>query len=287
MTAALRSALAGDRAPLLRLVAEALGGGTDAGSPFLYSEGLDAAVACHDYPQLYDMTAPPGAVREQQYAEALRRRTRTRPATYGPFTVREYARSDWQALDWCTRWPVAAPDNPAGPPTPEGGSYSADVPVLVLSGELDSITTAAEGDLVAGQFPQSQHVVVRNSFHVTAISDTDGLRRAPRPRLRPHRRHCRSIPTAPAAPSASNRSAPRPCSRARPRPSRRRPPTRPPGAAPSGGPRGCADGRRPPRTGGGTTTPATVSACAAAPGPTAALPCGSGWTACGWCATSP
>jgi len=45
--------------------------------------------------------------------------------------------------------------------------------VLVLSGELDSITTAAEGDLVAGQFPQSQHVVVRNSFHVTAIGDTD------------------------------------------------------------------------------------------------------------------
>ena len=173
MTAALRSALRGDRAPLLRLVAEALGGGTDAGSPFYYSEGLDAAVACHDYPQLYDMTAPPGADREQQYAAALRRRTRTRPGTYGPFTVREYARSDWQALDWCTRWPVAPPDNPAGPPTPEGGGYSADVPVLVLSGEMDSITTAAEGDLVAAQFPQSQHVVVRNSFHVTAISDTD------------------------------------------------------------------------------------------------------------------
>ena len=173
MTAAMRSGLAGDRKPLLRLVAEALGGGTNAGNPFYYSEGLDAAVACHDYPQLYDMTAPPGAVRERQYAAALTRRTNRKPRTYAPFTVREYARSDWQLLDWCTRWPVAPPDNPAGPPRPPGGSYPADVPVLVLSGEMDSITTAAEGDIVADQFPLSQHVVVRNSFHVTAISDTD------------------------------------------------------------------------------------------------------------------
>ena len=169
LTAALRSALAGDRRPLLRLVAEATGGGTDAGPAYYYSEGLDAAVACHDYPQLYDMTAPPGAVREQQYAAAL---AAADPATYAPFTVAEYAASDWQALDWCTRWPTAPASNPAGPPVPPGGSYSR-VPVLVLSGELDSITTAAEGDLVAEQFPNARHVVVRNSFHVTAVGDTD------------------------------------------------------------------------------------------------------------------
>ena len=138
MTAAMRSGLRGDRVPLLRLVAEALGGGTDAGDPVEYSEGLDAAVACHDYPQLYDMKASP-AVRQKQYAAALAQRARTRPATYGPFTVRKYARSDWQSLDWCTRWPSAPASNPAGPPTPPSGNYSS-VPVLVLSGEMDSIT---------------------------------------------------------------------------------------------------------------------------------------------------
>lgn len=172
MTAALRSALRGDRAPLLRLVAEATGGGTDAGDPRDYSEGLDAAVACHDYPQLYDMTAAP-AVRRRQYDEALDRRTRERPPTYGPFTVREYAASDWQMLDWCLRWPSAPADNPAGPVRPPGGSYP-DVPVLVLSGELDSITTPAEGALVAAQLPGATQVVVPNSFHVTALGDTDG-----------------------------------------------------------------------------------------------------------------
>jgi pimeloyl-ACP methyl ester carboxylesterase len=171
LTAALRSGLRGDRTPLLRLVAEATGGGTDAGDPVDYSEGLDAAVACHDYPQLYDMRAAP-AVRQRQYAAALARATRTNPALYGPFTIREYARSDWQSLDWCTRWPVAPAGNPAGPPTPPGGYPP--VPVLVLSGELDSITTPAEGHLVAQQFPDAQQVVVRNSFHVTAMGDTDG-----------------------------------------------------------------------------------------------------------------
>ena len=169
LTAALRAALDGDRRPLLRLVAEATGGGTDAGPAYYYSEGLDAAVACHDYPQLYDMTAPPGAVREEQYAAAL---ASADPATYAPFSIAEYAASDWQALDWCTRWPTAPASNPAGPPVPPAGSYS-DVPVLVLSGELDSITTAAEGDLVTAQFPDARHVVVRNTFHVTAVGDTD------------------------------------------------------------------------------------------------------------------
>ncbi len=43
----------------------------------------------------------------------------------------------------------------------------------MLSGELDSITTAAEGDLVARPFPNARHVVVANSFHVTAIGDSD------------------------------------------------------------------------------------------------------------------
>jgi hypothetical protein len=112
------------------------------------------------------------AVRLRQYAAALARARRSTPGVYGPFTVGEYAHSDWQELDWCTRWPVAAADNPARPPVPPGGYPS--VPVLVLSGELDSITTPAEGRLVTRQFPDAQQVVVRNSFHVTALGDTDG-----------------------------------------------------------------------------------------------------------------
>ncbi len=48
-----------------------------------------------------------------------------------------------------------------------------DVPVLVLTGELDTVTTPAEARMVRAQFPDARLVVVRNSFHVTAIGDTD------------------------------------------------------------------------------------------------------------------
>jgi hypothetical protein len=45
--------------------------------------------------------------------------------------------------------------------------------VLILTGELDTITTPAEATLVARQVPYARRVVMRNSFHVTAVGDTD------------------------------------------------------------------------------------------------------------------
>ena len=176
LTAALRSGLRGDREPLLRLVAEAIGGGTDAGTGQRVQRGSRRRGRL---PRLPAALRHDGAARRRARAAATPgpspRGPARSPDTYGPFTVREYADSDWQLLDWCTRWPVAAADNPAGPIQPAGG-YP-DVPVLVLSGELDSITTAAEGDLVAGQFPNARHVVVRNSFHVTRRGRPGQLRR--------------------------------------------------------------------------------------------------------------
>ena len=172
MTAALRSGLRGDRKPLLRLVAEAIGGGTDAGDPVDYSEGLDAAVACHDYPQLYDMRAAP-AVRQRQYAAVDRPGDPHQPrhlrAVHDP-RVRPLRLAVPRLVH-----PLAgrARRQPGRSRRPRRAGYPP-VPVLVLSGELDSITTPAEGHLVAQQFPNAQQVVVRNSFHVTAMGDTDG-----------------------------------------------------------------------------------------------------------------
>ena len=168
---ALRSALAGNRAALLRLVAEDAfpSGGVD--DPVDYSEGLDAAVSCHDYPQLYDMTSSIAA-RKTQYAAAVSAEKQHRPGVYGPFSISEYLRSDWEEQDWCLQWPVASAGHPAGPPAPPSGHYPS-TPTLVLSGELDSITTPAEGSIVASHFPAARQVIVSNSFHVTALGDTD------------------------------------------------------------------------------------------------------------------
>jgi pimeloyl-ACP methyl ester carboxylesterase len=162
-----------DAVPLLRLVAEMQfpGGGTS--DPVDYSEGADAAVSCQDYPQLYDMKASP-RVRRLQLSAAVRAASSAHPRLYAPFTTREYLRSDWQQLDWCTTWPTAPSAYHQGPIRPPHGRYPARVPVLVLSGELDSITTPAEGAVVARQWPNAVQVVVANSFHVTANADSDG-----------------------------------------------------------------------------------------------------------------
>ena len=88
LTAALRSALAGDRAPLLRLVAEA----TTAAARRRRRRSPTARAstprsACHDYPQLYDMTAAAGAAPASQYRAAVRGRAHADPDIYGPFTI--------------------------------------------------------------------------------------------------------------------------------------------------------------------------------------------------------
>ena len=48
------------------------------------------------------------------------------------------------------------------------------MPVLVLNGDLDTITTPQEGERAARLFPRATHVIVANTGHVTAIDDFYG-----------------------------------------------------------------------------------------------------------------
>lgn len=170
-TAAVRAALAGDARPLGRLYAEYLHPGGGASNPRQYSAGAEAAVSCHDYPQLFDLTSAVSERREQ-YRDAFVRRQASRPDLYAPFTIPEYRRSGWTAFGMCLEWPRPPAHVSFGPPRPPGGSYP-DVPTLVLSGELDTITTAAEGDMVASRFARSRHIVVANALHVVGGNQPD------------------------------------------------------------------------------------------------------------------
>ena len=118
-----------------------------------YSEGLDAAVSCHDYPQLYDMTAPP-AQRQREYRAAVRAEAHDRP---GRLRAVHGAGVPGLGVGGAGLVPALAgrrrPGTRPDRRMPLGGHYP-DVPVLVLSGELDSITTPAEGALVTAQFPR-------------------------------------------------------------------------------------------------------------------------------------
>ncbi len=164
-----------DALPMLRLVAEADTASADAPADFSY--GLYEAVTCTDYPLLYDLTKP-RSVRNQQYAAALQDARVHRPDLFAPFTVDEGIDSKVYItpLDSCLPWPEPpkdlAPGAP-GAPLPPSVRFPA-VPTLVLSGDLDSITSVIDANEAAAQFPDAVHVVVPNLGHVVSDSDEIG-----------------------------------------------------------------------------------------------------------------
>jgi pimeloyl-ACP methyl ester carboxylesterase len=170
--AAARAFAAGDRAPLLRLMAETARGVDSrdpAANPAVWSAGLSAAVMCHDPPQIFDMRLDPRA-RIADRDRALADRRRAAPDTYAPFTIDEFRGMplDYSFLDQCIEWPVAPAAHPASEVTALDAPYP-DGPALVISGEFDDITTPADGAAVAAAFKHGRQVLVANSFHVNAL----------------------------------------------------------------------------------------------------------------------
>lgn len=172
LDAAGRSFLAGDQTPLLRLMAETVSG-VDSRDPnsgiVKWSAGLSAAVMCHDPPQIFDMRLAPKA-RAADRDRALTERRRSAPDTYGPFSIDEFRGMplDYSFIDECVEWPVAPPDHPASQAGPANALYP-DIPALVVSGELDAITTPKDGATTARAFKRGRQLLVANSFHVNAL----------------------------------------------------------------------------------------------------------------------
>jgi pimeloyl-ACP methyl ester carboxylesterase len=170
--AAARAFSDGDRAPLLRLMAETISG-VDSRDPTAdatqWSAGLAAAVMCQDPPQIFDMRLSP-ALRTADRDRAVAERKRTLPNTYAPFTIDEYRGMplDYSFIDQCVEWPVAPSSHPASRVVAADAPYP-DIPALIISGELDNITTVADGAAVAGAFKHGAQIRIANSFHVNAL----------------------------------------------------------------------------------------------------------------------
>jgi pimeloyl-ACP methyl ester carboxylesterase len=162
----------GDAAPLLRLAALSLGF-DDTNEPLPgFSDGLYFAVSCTDYVQLFDRSAPP-RVRHRQYRAALRRE----PAgTFAPFSLAQWTSMDQytEAYSACLDWP--APVHRNQPITRRPPLVPARLPVLVLSGSLDSLTPRLDGaTLVARQMGRSARLVtLANLTHVTEQDGDSG-----------------------------------------------------------------------------------------------------------------
>jgi pimeloyl-ACP methyl ester carboxylesterase len=164
-----------DALPLLRLVAEQ--NTARIYDPVDFSYGLYTAVICSDYPMLYDLGAA-RALRDRQYARALEAARQQRPDLFAPFTVDEGVDSGVYItpLDSCLPWRAPPRDlapGSAGAPLPANVRFPA-VPTLILSGDLDSITSVIDARETAAQFPNATHVVVPNLGHVVANADFVG-----------------------------------------------------------------------------------------------------------------
>jgi hypothetical protein len=93
--------------------------------------------------------------------------------TYAPFTVEEWTTSPVAEFDDCVNWPSPVRSDP--PITERPPLVPPTLPVLVLSGGLDTLTTWTDGAIVAGQLgPSARWVKVENTIHVTALADPYG-----------------------------------------------------------------------------------------------------------------
>ncbi|WP_139142774.1 alpha/beta hydrolase [Humibacillus sp. DSM 29435] len=160
-----------DGQPLLRLYAQDVGYdysdyvGTRAS---YYSDGLYLAVACTDYPQLFSMHASPDE-RRAQLAKAVAAEP---AATFAPFSVREWLSvlPYTETYTGCLDWP--RPTHTADPAVPPGPFNPRHVPVLVLNGELDSLTPAAGGAHISRQLgPSARAYVAANNVHLVALDN--------------------------------------------------------------------------------------------------------------------
>ena len=157
-----------DPAPLLRLTEQDIYTGTS-GPVREFNDGLYQATTCLDYPQPFSYSQTP-AQRAAQYAQAVA----ALPAgMFAPFTVHEWVTEPEEEFDACLDWPAPAhPDPPVTTPPPYAPR---NLPVLVLSGDLDSLTTPAEGLQTARDMgPSARWILVHNDTHVNAMDDPVG-----------------------------------------------------------------------------------------------------------------
>ncbi|MBM3667161.1 MAG: alpha/beta hydrolase, partial [Actinobacteria bacterium] len=127
-----------------------------------YSSADEMVVSCNDYPMLWKKQAT-RAERRKQLKRSIESYPRRR---FAPFLPAEVARSIFLAYRYCL---TAPPPGPLYEPPQPPGVKAPRAPVLVVSGEMDDVTTPIEGRYAARDFPNARRLVVRNAGHVDAL----------------------------------------------------------------------------------------------------------------------
>lgn len=168
LPAAVRSALKGDRQPLLRLSAMSAGldNGATITSPSLQAGDVDEddgslylATLCEENPTFPWTRGAPVAQRAQELDRAIKAAP---PGSWGIFPS---AVATGGFAGTCLAWNVATPA-----PAPPGALPN--VPVLVLSGRADLRTPLEDARAIAARFPQATLVEVPKTGHSVLTSET-------------------------------------------------------------------------------------------------------------------
>jgi pimeloyl-ACP methyl ester carboxylesterase len=202
---AVRAALAGDAAPLLRLRARAFAVGGTPPPPRELSSMLYAATSCEETRFPWPRTTAPD--------EALRRTQAKAAAAIFPddafYPFDRATAVDNDLVELCGRWPAAAAAPDFGPgPLP-------DVPVLLIVGQDDLRTPVENARRVAAQFRHSRLLVAPETGHSALGADPTGCTNAAFGRFiqgKPFTTRCRRgprlFPATPPPPSRLGRVRP-------------------------------------------------------------------------------
>jgi pimeloyl-ACP methyl ester carboxylesterase len=129
-----------------------------------FSTGMGTAVECNDYPVAWDRSAD-FAQRTAQLDQAIA--AFPRPRLFAPLTVAQWMTLPSTGFTGCLSWP--APTARMEPPVPPGSTQPASLPVLVLSGEFDDITTVSEARAVAREYPSGRVRIVPSRGHASDL----------------------------------------------------------------------------------------------------------------------
>lgn len=157
---AVRSALRGDEAPLLRAAARGLGGSQgsqDEEEPV--SQALFAATTCAESPLPWNPGEPPSLTRVDQVEARIDQLGSRAFAPFGSSVVVGNG-----IIPRCLGWPAV-------PRPPVAGGLGPSVPVLVLSGSEDLRTPLADAEQVAAGYSQARILAVPFTGHSTVGTD--------------------------------------------------------------------------------------------------------------------
>ena len=118
------------------------------------------ATTCHDYLRSFDF-ADSFAERRRDYDKHV---ARLDPKDFAPFSPAAWVTRDSFDTGACLRWP----DDPTARPPFGRHAKLPDVPVLVLSGDLDANTPTPAARAAARQFPRATVIEVPDAGHTPA-----------------------------------------------------------------------------------------------------------------------